>query len=665
MFKLDSEFNKIYDELSMLTEITVLKEDLDPNLTEAKHAEASPINLADCRMINSDVIDIRGEAEASACLDYNGELTRVQVRTVIIRETGFGKEFLGRDYGSRIGLPGGGYDIAKDHGDILETAEREAYEEFNLVLSNIKDTGIRVWSHRDDPWVTKHVANEEDRWTGYYTYYVTAEVNGTGDNENPEEINKWYWLPIEKLSAVNSKLPAFVSSLNEAIRPDKEGRTDIGEISYLCDSLSTLRKILSRMEIQKTYVPEVRYEVGEKGDNTCRKKQMSLSTSSNLTGHAERRPNKWGFGVILDGKVLSKYYDIEPYNHADHKLPTLHISKIAWLKPGVLPDSRLIVALGEYGNRIISGKDNADMRLYEHLMKFLNRNPKYLATAKTLENSYVSAKDPTKWSNHPFGYEKNTRWCDARFTRLTVDQIAELYAWESPFSKNAIPLSEIKDFDQDLYDDLIHIFKQYSSFDEEEERIWVENNLMNFVQIPKPALTGIILPDFFKADYESNASINNNIAWLKQFVEANGLRVEWHKFVDAEYYKKEFEQNDTAEKELSWTTIDRITNDPEVILKRAMLNKQKLQRGMITKQEREQASPQAVVATAAVKLAISQHMQELTPDNYDEKYKAALAAAKDNYAKTLIKGALTAKPNAQIEELFDYYCPERPEATIN
>ena len=254
----------------------------EDSLVEAKYSEADPIDLSDCRMISSDVTDIRGDLEASACLEYNGELTRVQVRTVIIRETTEGKEFLGKDYGRRIGLPGGGYDMAKDNGDILSTAEREAYEEFNLTLTNLKDTGIRVWSHRKDSWVTKHVANEEDRWTGYYTWYVTAEVCGTGDNDKPEEINKWQWLPIERLSEVNSKLPAVLDTLNEAIHPDKEGRPDLGEVSYLCDSLSTLRKILSRMEIQKTYIPEVRYEVGEKDGNTCKKRQMSLSTSTNF-----------------------------------------------------------------------------------------------------------------------------------------------------------------------------------------------------------------------------------------------------------------------------------------------------------------------------------------------------------------------------------------------
>lgn len=627
-------------------------------ITEAGDPEASPINLADCRMITSDVTDIRGELEASACLDYKGELTRVQVRTVIIRETPEGKEFLGRNYGRRVGLPGGGYDMTKDSGDILATAEREALEEFNLLLYNLRDTGIHVWSHRDDPWVTKHVANPDDRWTGYYTYYVTAEVGGSGDNDNPEEINKWQWLPIEKLSKVNAKLASYVGSLNEAIHPDKEGRPELGEISYLCDSLATLRKILSRMEIQKTYVPEVRYEVGENNGNTQKQKQMSLSTSTNLTGHAERRADKWGFGVILDGAVLSKYYDIEHYNHADHKLQDLHISKIVRLKHGVLPNSRLIVGLGEYGNRIISNENNADMRMYELLMSFLQHNTDYLYNAKTLGNNYVSKKDPTKWSSHPFGYEKNTDWCDTRFTKLAVDQVEEIFAWQSPFSKNAIPIKKIKEFDAALHDELVSIFKEHSSFDEEEERIWVENNLMNFIQIPKPALSGIILPDYFKEDFEAAVSTNNHLTWLKQFVRDYGIRVDWHSFSNPEYYKKEFESNDTLDKETTWTNVDRIVSDPATILNRAKLQKAKFQRGLISKGDRD---VQSVIATAAVKLAISQYMQELTPENYAGKYDEALQAAKAYYAETLDKGRLTAKPERQIEELFNYYCPDLPE----
>ena len=487
------------------------------SLTEAKYSEAGPINLTDCRMITSDVTDIRGELEASACLDYNGELTRVQVRTVIMRETPEGKEFLGRNYGRRITLPGGGYDMDKD-ADILDTATREAFEEFNLVLHNVKDTGIAVWSHRDDPWVTKHVANPEDRWTGYYTIYVTADVNGYGDNDKPEEANKWQWLPIEKLSKVNAKLATYIGSLNEAIHPDKEGRPDLGEISYLCDSLATLRKILSRMEIQKTYVPEVRYEVGEKDGNTQRIYQMSLSTSTNLTGHAKRRPERWGFGVILDGAVLSKYYDIEHYNHADHKLKTLALTKLAKLKDHAAMEGRIIIMLGEYGNRLIPSIDNSDLEIYSIIKSFLEARPDYYKNAR-LKDHY--AKSGIEWRYQPFGSPKGKH--DSRFIHLKPEDIDELYVWPQPFSKFGVPVALLDDYCDGRFSELLG---EYSSFNEEEERIWVENNLMNFIQIPKPALSGIILPDFFKEDFESDTPTNNHITWLKQFVRDYGIRVE-------------------------------------------------------------------------------------------------------------------------------------------
>lgn len=667
------KFDDWYDELSKVY-------DSSEKLTEAKYVEANPINLADCRMVQSDVKDIRGELEASACLDYNGELTRVQVRTVIVRDTADGKEFLGKNYGRRIGLPGGGYDADKDNGDILDTAEREAYEEFNFTLSNLKDTGIRVWSHRDDPWVTKHVANEEDRWTGYYTFYVTAEVSGLGDNDKPEEANKWQWLPIDLLSNVNAKLPAFIDTLNEAIHPDKEGRTDLGDISYLCDSLSTLRKILSRMEIQKTYVSEVRYEVGENPNkyNTQRQKQMSLSTSTDLTGHAQRRADKWGFGVILDGAELSKYYDIEQYNHADHKLQDLYISKIVKLKPGVIQDGRLIVGLGEYGNRIISSADNADLRMYELLKRFLNSNTQWLESAMTLQNNYVSKKNSAKWSSHPFGYDKNVGWCDTRFTKLEVDHVEEIYSWPAPASKHAIPIKHIKEFDQELHDTLIDLFKQYTSFDEKEERIWIENNLMNFVQIPPSALTGIILPEYFKDDYEEANPENYHIKWLKQFAQANNLEVLWHEFSVPEYYNiedKQFNKNNTEGSEATWTATDNAASDPRVILNRAKRSKFTYLHSAQDDAARkawQKFSPVSVVATAAVKLAVSEYMQDLTADNYEAKYKEALDAAKTYFAETRVpgrlidaSGKLTKKPNEQMEELFDYYCPDPPKDDNN
>lgn len=640
---LETDFMKLYAELS--------------ELQESLQESSSVLNLADCRMIPSDVTDIRGEIESSACLEYNNELTRVQVRTVILQDTPSGKVFLGRAYGRRVSLPGGGYDMTKDHGDILETAKREAYEEFNFVLTDVKDTGITTWRHRDDPWVKKHVKAVEDQWTGYYSYFVVSKIAGVSDNNNPEEIDKWSWLPLEKLQYVNKELYAYVTSLDEAIHPDKKARTDLGEISYLCNSLETLRKILTNMEIQKTYVPEVRYEVGERdGSNTQRVKQMSLSTSRNLTGHAGRNPTRWGFGVILDGPELSRYYGIEPYNHADHKLATLKLNKVVRLTNEAAQKydgSRVILMFGEYGNRLISCANNADLDLYYRLIKFLNESG-YIQNARPL-SYYADASGLNAWRKAPFGHEGSKN--DSRFVKLLPSDIETLYVWPQPFSKYGVPVPEIDEYFQGEF---AAILGEYTSFNEEEERIWVENNLVNFVQIPKSALAGIILPSYFKEDYNKTEPTNQHIAWLKTFVADNGLRVDWHEFTDDHYYKKEFEANDSPDKEARWSAINKVASDPRTILNRAVLNKHRLIKGLITKKEREAASPSAVVATAAVKLAIAEHMQDLTNDNYAIKYQAALDAAERYYAETTVEGKLTPKPKYQIEDLLAYYCPDPP-----
>jgi hypothetical protein len=45
------------------------------------------------------------------------------------------------------------------------------------------------------------------------------------------------------------------------------------------------------------------------------------------------------------------------------------------------------------------------------------------------------------------------------------------------------------------------------------------------VQIPKDTLIGIILPEFFKEDYELSTPTNIHLAWLKDFVSKNNLEV--------------------------------------------------------------------------------------------------------------------------------------------
>jgi 8-oxo-dGTP pyrophosphatase MutT (NUDIX family) len=298
-------------------------------LTETKHINAESINLADCRMIISDVKDIRGEFEASACLEYNGELTRVQVRTVIIRETSEGREFLGRNFGRRFALPGGGYDIVKDNGDILNTAKREAYEEFNLNLTNLKDPGIHIWSHREDPWVIRHVANKEDRWTGYYSYYVVGTVAGFGNNDNPEEINQWKWYPIEQLKKINKDIYNYVTSLDEAWGDGSWGEqdyTETGKLSYCCESPVNLLKILESGLIKAASTPETHETDKLPRVPGSRGKAMPasypyVSFSKQLYSHAYRRPNKWSFGLVLDEAALkANGYELVDRDHTYNSL---------------------------------------------------------------------------------------------------------------------------------------------------------------------------------------------------------------------------------------------------------------------------------------------------------------------------------------------------------
>lgn len=319
----NAEFGDWYEDLNKLY-------DSPEKLTEAKPVNAGPINLADCRMITSDVRDIRGELEASACLEYNGELTRVQVRTVIIRDTENGKEFLGRSFGRRLALPGGGYDADKDHGDILASAKREAYEEFNYTLAQVEDTGIRTWRHREDPWVVQHIENPEDCWTGYYSYYVVGKVAGLGDNDTPEELNKWKWYPIKQLEKINKDVYSYVTSLDEAWGDGSWGEqdyTEAGKLSYCCENPTNLLKILESGLIRAASTPET-HETdklprapGSRGGRLKPATYPYVSFSKQLYSHAYRRPNKWSFGVVLDEESLrTSGYELVDRDHSYNSL---------------------------------------------------------------------------------------------------------------------------------------------------------------------------------------------------------------------------------------------------------------------------------------------------------------------------------------------------------
>ena len=103
---------------------------------------ADPINLNNCRMIASDVLDIRGELEESACLVYKDVLTRVAASVLPFRDGPEGKEVFLKLWRSAVYLLGGGVDLVKDGTDPVHTVSRESFEEANVTLSNIKDSKI-------------------------------------------------------------------------------------------------------------------------------------------------------------------------------------------------------------------------------------------------------------------------------------------------------------------------------------------------------------------------------------------------------------------------------------------------------------------------------------------------------------------------------------------
>ena len=279
---------------------------------------AEPINLADCRMITSDVIDSRGELEESACLEYNGVLTRVAASVLPFREGPEGKEVFLKLWRSAVYLLGGGVDLSKDGTDPTHTVERESFEESNMTLTNIKDSGCSYWEYSEKPWVEKHVANPADRWNGYYTWLFTADYTGEGDNEFPEEGDNFRWHKVSDILArPDTKKLKFIkqailqggyaeSAVLEEDAPLTEGK-QLGYVSYAVrkSAGSPGHPIISLVNILKSgYIKASTEEDGSK----------YVSLSRDLMSHLGAGSD-WKCGMVLDGDKLANKYKVKPVNY--------------------------------------------------------------------------------------------------------------------------------------------------------------------------------------------------------------------------------------------------------------------------------------------------------------------------------------------------------------
>ena len=278
---------------------------------------AEAINLSDCRMIASDVTDIRGELEESACLEYKGVLTRVAASVLPFRDGPDGKEVFLKLWRSAVYLLGGGVDLKKDGTNPVNTVSRESFEESNITLSNIKDSDCSYWEYSEKPWVERHVANPEDRWNGYYTWLFTADYTGEGDNELPEEGDNFRWHKVSDILArPDTKKLKFIkqaiiqggyadaSALEEDVLT--EGK-QLGYVSYAVrkSAGSPGHPIISLVRILKSgYIKASTEEDGSK----------YVSLSRDLLGHLGAGSD-WKCGMVLDGDKLADRYKVKPVNY--------------------------------------------------------------------------------------------------------------------------------------------------------------------------------------------------------------------------------------------------------------------------------------------------------------------------------------------------------------
>lgn len=308
-----TEFMTLYEELSEIQEARTSRP-FPQGYVEA----AESINLGDCRMIVSDVMDMRGELEESACLDYKGVLTRVAASVLPFRDGPEGKEVFLKLWRSAVYLLGGGVDISKDGTEPTKTVARESFEECNMTLSNIKDSGCSYWEYSEKPWVEKHVANPEDRWNGYYTWLFTADYTGEGDNEFPEEGDNFRWYKVSDILArPDTKKLKFIKQAiiqggyaeTSALEEDvalTEGK-QLGYVSYAVrkSAVAQGHPISSLLKIMESgYIKASTEEDGSK----------YVSLSRDLLGHLGVG-SAWKCGLVLDGDKLANRYKVKPVNY--------------------------------------------------------------------------------------------------------------------------------------------------------------------------------------------------------------------------------------------------------------------------------------------------------------------------------------------------------------
>lgn len=523
----NNEFMKLYEELSELNEM-FLGESAIPVYT------SDIVDLSTCReIVSSKYNKLQGGYESNCVTQVNDQLSRIEVRVFILKKEAGQVYFLGRKCNRSTGYttPGGGFDLTDR--TPVETAKRELREELNMTLTNVQESSVHTfYSLPRCSWVNKYVENPEDRWTGYYQYYVTAEYAGESDNDRPEELGKFSWLPIsvfenpaDKAGALMLKIinghswantseeqlaEAFGDEGSEVIYGEAS-KTIPGIVRYFVPDINTLGKILGRNRIK------VSTEEETDPDTRRGTKQFAkfpyVSFSHQLFSHAYRAPSKWKFGVALDQSKLEKAAQRiqgtrikDNFVHDGHNMRMYGAARCS-------DGTDLIIS--NFGHFAINLSDD------QREMSSVEKTDFYNLITKVF-NDHLDAlrqKHPDNLYSCTEDTEEITKFVSNRLDLSS--EIIEGYLLR-PFCRLASVGLPYVDLCAEV-PGLREFLQNNTPLNEGELRIWMPKNCPEYLDI-SGCIVGIVLPSNYKEDYLDNEmNTSPDALWLRKLVKEKDL----------------------------------------------------------------------------------------------------------------------------------------------
>ena len=514
----NTDFIDLYEELSKMNELTTrgLTESSVPEYTTAR------VDLSSCReVVSSCYNSIRNEYEASSVTMINGRLSRVEVRTFVLRKDENGEIFfLGRPCrgGKGYTTPGGGFDLAD--GTPLKTATRELWEELNLNLENAQESAIHTFTYGNKPWpfVRDYVENPEDQWTGYYQYYVTAEYGGKSDNQTPEELGKYKWFPISVFENPADKAGSTMLQiieghkwygdttdvdLDEAFDNEEvygeAARTIPGVLRYFAQDLPTLNIILSSGKIRASKIKEA--DPNKLRGTKQHVRRPFVSFSHQLFSHAYRAP-RWRYGVaISEEKLKQKIETLDTHDKFKHDSKTVTVYGAAKLSDG---SELIITSFGSFA-----------MNLSDKQRKLLGDIPKtdFYDQVKELFYKY-NAKNIEKCSEDP-------AVVDAAIKAPIDAEVLEGFIMTGDLRPSVgVKFKKIYDLVPGLHDYL----QDHTALDEGEFRMWLPDD-MEYLDISN-CIVGVVLPsNYVQHKFANQECSESDTEFLREFVTQNNLEL--------------------------------------------------------------------------------------------------------------------------------------------